>query len=95
MSPDSAEVEPAWSPDGKQIAYATKPKTGSSYEIDLMDVATRHVRHLTKNTPKELSNEQPYFLARRQVHRLHAGRTPPAKMPTSSCSIWPVVKAPI
>ena len=61
MSPDSASVEPAWSPDGRQIAYATKPKTGSSYEIELMDVATRHLRHLTKNTPKELSNEGPIF----------------------------------
>jgi dipeptidyl aminopeptidase/acylaminoacyl peptidase len=61
MSPDSAEVEPAWSPDGHQIAYATKPKTGSSHEIDLMDVTTRHLRHLTKNTPKELSNERPIF----------------------------------
>jgi dipeptidyl aminopeptidase/acylaminoacyl peptidase len=61
MSPDSAEVEPAWSPDGHQIAYATKPKTGSSYEIDLMDVTTRHLRHLTKNTPKELGNENPIF----------------------------------
>ncbi|MGB8886811.1 MAG: S9 family peptidase [Candidatus Korobacteraceae bacterium] len=61
MSPDSAEVEPAWSPDSQQIAYATKPKTGSSYEIELMDVTTRHLRHLTKNTPKELSNENPVF----------------------------------
>jgi Tol biopolymer transport system component len=61
ISPDSAEVEPAWSPDGHQIAYATKPKTGSSYEIDLMDVTTRHLRHLTKNTPKELGNENPIF----------------------------------
>ena len=26
-----------------------------------MDVATRHVRHLTKNTPKELSNAIPIF----------------------------------
>ena len=25
-SPDSAEVEPAWSPDGRPIAYATKPQ---------------------------------------------------------------------
>ena len=61
MSPDSAEVEPAWSPDGRQLAYATKPKTGSSYEIELMDVATRHIRHLTRNTAKELSNEGPIF----------------------------------
>ena len=43
-------------PTADSIAYATKPKTGSSYEIELMDVATRHVTHLTKNTPKELSN---------------------------------------
>ncbi|MGC2112205.1 MAG: S9 family peptidase [Candidatus Korobacteraceae bacterium] len=61
ISPDSAEIEPAWSPDGRAIAYATKPKTGSSYEIELMDVATRHIRHLTKDTPKELSNEGPIF----------------------------------
>ena len=61
MSPDSAEVEPAWSPDGRQLAYATKPKTGSSYEIELMDVATRHIRHLTRKTAKELSNEGPIF----------------------------------
>jgi len=61
MAPDSAEIGPAWSPDGRQIAYVTKPKTGSSYEIELMDVATRHLRHLTKNSPKELSNENPIF----------------------------------
>ena len=61
MSPDSAEMDPAWSPDGRQLAYATKPKTGSSYEIELIDVTTRHVRHLTRNTPKELSNRQPIF----------------------------------
>ena len=60
-SPDSAEVEPAWSPDGRQLAYATKPKTGSSHELELIDVATRHVRRLTKNTPKELSNSHPIF----------------------------------
>src|ERR1019366_7862966 len=61
ISPETAEEEPAWSPDGRQIAYITKPKTGSSFEIELMDVATRHVRHLTKNTPKELSNTRPIF----------------------------------
>jgi len=60
-SPESAEEEPAWSPDGRQLAYITKSKTGSTFEIELMDVATRHVRHLTKNTPKELSNWKPIF----------------------------------
>ena len=43
------------------MAYATKPKTGASYEIELVDIATRHVTHLTKNTPKELSNSAPIF----------------------------------
>jgi dipeptidyl aminopeptidase/acylaminoacyl peptidase len=61
VSAESAEEEPAWSPDGRQIAYITKPKTGSSFEIELMDVATRHVRHLTQNTAKELSNYRPIF----------------------------------
>ena len=60
-SPESAEVDPAWAPDGRSMAYATKPKTGSSYEIELMDVATRHVTYLTKNTSKDLSNRSPIF----------------------------------
>ena len=60
-SPESAEIEPAWAPDGRSMAYATKPKTGSSYEIELMDIATRHVTHVTRNTPKELSNSAPIF----------------------------------
>lgn len=59
ISPESAERVPVWSPDGKQLAYLTKPKTGSSYEVELMDIATHHVRHVTKNTPKELSNHAP------------------------------------
>ncbi len=71
-SPESAEEEPAWSPDGRQVAYITKPKTGANFEIELMDVATRHVRHLTRNTPKELSNMQADFLARRETSGLHA-----------------------
>jgi dipeptidyl aminopeptidase/acylaminoacyl peptidase len=60
-APDTAEEDPAWAPNGREIAYISKPKTGSSYEIELMDVATRHVRHLTQNTPKELSNTHPVF----------------------------------
>ena len=72
VSPESGDEEPTWAPDGRQLAYVTKPKTGSSFEIELMDVATRHVRHLTPNTPKELSNTLSHFLARWQVYRLYA-----------------------
>ena len=60
-SPETAEEEPTWSPDGRQLAYISKPKSGSAFEIELMDVATRHVRHMTRNTPKELSNSHPIF----------------------------------
>jgi dipeptidyl aminopeptidase/acylaminoacyl peptidase len=60
-SPESGDEEPTWAPDGRHIAYITKPKTGSSFEIELMDVATRQVRHLTPNTPKDLSNTHPLF----------------------------------
>ena len=60
-SPESGDEEPTWAPNGRQLAYVTKPKTGSSFEIELMDVATRHVRHLTPNTPAELSNSHPIF----------------------------------
>ena len=61
VSPDSGDEEPTWSPDGRRLAYISKPKTGSSFEIELMDVATRHVRHLTPNLPKDLSNSHPIF----------------------------------
>lgn len=51
-----SEESPVWSADSKQVAYLAKPKTASSYEVDLMDVYTRHVRHITQNTPASVSN---------------------------------------
>src|ERR1039458_6818333 len=51
-----SEQAPVWSPDSKQVAYTAKPKDGASYEIDVIDVYSRHLRQITQNTPANLSN---------------------------------------
>jgi dipeptidyl aminopeptidase/acylaminoacyl peptidase len=60
-TPEIAEENPVWSPDGDLLAYIVKPKESSTYEIDIMEVATKKVRHLTTNTPKELGNFSPMW----------------------------------
>jgi dipeptidyl aminopeptidase/acylaminoacyl peptidase len=54
-----SEDSPAWSPDGERLAYRVRPKDSPNSEIDVIDVATRKVTHLTTNTPKELQNSAP------------------------------------
>ncbi|WP_187293838.1 TolB family protein [Gloeobacter kilaueensis] len=39
-TPGISEETAIWSPDGRTIAYNVKPKTSSTYEIDLMDVSS-------------------------------------------------------
>jgi dipeptidyl aminopeptidase/acylaminoacyl peptidase len=56
-----SEESPVWSPDSKQVAYTAKPKSAASYEIDVMDVYSRHVKHITQNTPNGRSNFAPIF----------------------------------
>jgi dipeptidyl aminopeptidase/acylaminoacyl peptidase len=56
-----SEQSPVWSPDSKSVAYVVKAKTGSSYEIDVMEFATRRTRHITKDTPAGKSNFAPIF----------------------------------
>ena len=51
-----SEQEPTWSPDSKQLAYLAKAKSGSSHEVELIDVYSRRVKHLTQNTPKTRTN---------------------------------------
>ena len=51
-----AEMAPHWSPDGKKLAWEVKPKTSSTWEIDIFDTVYRTVSHLTTGTPPELSN---------------------------------------
>lgn len=56
-----AELAPTWSPDGRYLAYLVKPKTSSSYEIDLYDMLMREVKHITAGTPKDRGNVGPVW----------------------------------
>jgi dipeptidyl aminopeptidase/acylaminoacyl peptidase len=56
-----SEESPTWSPDGKQLVYLAKPKSGSSHEVELIDVYSRRVKHLTQNTPTGRTNANPIF----------------------------------
>jgi dipeptidyl aminopeptidase/acylaminoacyl peptidase len=55
-TPEISEESFAWSPDGEKLVYSVKPKEGPNYEIDLIEVLTRKVTHITSNTPQNLSN---------------------------------------
>ena len=46
-TPEVREQDPHWSPDGNTIAFAYKPKEGTTYDIALLDWATRKVHKLT------------------------------------------------
>jgi len=46
-TPNVREEEPIWSPDGRSIALARKPKESSSYDLAVLDWASRHVNVLT------------------------------------------------
>ena len=56
-----AEENPVWSPDGRYLAYMVKPKTSSSYEIDVFDTLMHEVRHVTTNTPPDKLNTNPIW----------------------------------
>src|SRR6478609_6018716 len=56
-----SEESPTWSPDGRYLAYMVKPKTSSSYEIDVFDTLMRETKHLTTNTPADKLNTNPIW----------------------------------
>jgi len=60
-TPESAEEAPAWSPDSTLVAYMTKAKTSPSFEIEIIDIATRMPTRITKNTPPQLGNVSPLW----------------------------------
>jgi Dipeptidyl aminopeptidases/acylaminoacyl-peptidases len=56
-----AEESPAWSSDGRYLAYMVKPRTSSVFEIDVYDTVLREVKHLTTNTAKDKMNVDPIW----------------------------------
>ena len=56
-----SEENPVWSLDGRYLAYMVKPKTSSSYEIDVFDTLLRDVKHVTTNTPPDKLNTNPIW----------------------------------
>lgn len=60
-SPEISEEGAAWSPDGEKLAYTVKPKQSPNYELDVMEILTKKVTHLTSNTPAQLSNVNPIW----------------------------------
>jgi dipeptidyl aminopeptidase/acylaminoacyl peptidase len=60
-TPEVSEEGVAWSPDGERLAYTVKPKQSPNYEIDIIEILTKKVTHLTSNTPAQLSNLNPIW----------------------------------
>lgn len=46
-TPEVREESPLWSPDGKTLLINIKPKSGTSYDLALLELASRQVRRLT------------------------------------------------
>jgi dipeptidyl aminopeptidase/acylaminoacyl peptidase len=60
-TPEIAESDPVWSHDGRKLALLIKPQTSPANEVALLDVLSRKITPLTKDTPKNLSNYNPIW----------------------------------
>jgi dipeptidyl aminopeptidase/acylaminoacyl peptidase len=60
-TPEVSEEGAAWSPDGEKLAYSVKPKQSPNYELDVMEILTKKVTHITSNTPAQFSNSNPIW----------------------------------
>ena len=66
-TPEISEEGAIWSPDGERLAYSVKPKEASNYEIDVMEIETKKVTHITQNTAKGYQQLCSCMVARRQM----------------------------
>ena len=53
-TPDIAEIDPRFSPDGRQLSLEVKPRSGAVFDVAVMDVATKRVRTLTAETASDM-----------------------------------------
>jgi dipeptidyl aminopeptidase/acylaminoacyl peptidase len=60
-SPDAASEAPAFSPDSRLVAYMTKAKASPSFEIEIIDIASRRTTHVTRNSPPQFGNVAPIW----------------------------------
>ena len=60
-TPDIDEEGQAWSPNSRYLAFMAKPRSSSTYEIEIMDVLTKRSRALTKETAKDQGNFGPLW----------------------------------
>jgi dipeptidyl aminopeptidase/acylaminoacyl peptidase len=60
-APDIASEAPAWSPDSHLVAYMSKAKTSPSFEIEIIDIASRRTTSVTRNSPPQLGNVLPLW----------------------------------
>jgi dipeptidyl aminopeptidase/acylaminoacyl peptidase len=61
LSRNIQEMDPAWSPDSKRLAYTVRPKEKAAAEIDATDLLTKSTVHVTRNTPEDRSNAAPIW----------------------------------
>ncbi|HZZ30762.1 MAG TPA: S9 family peptidase [Phenylobacterium sp.] len=82
-SPTVSETEPRFSPDGKVLAFATKPKTSPISDVAVMTMATRRIRVLTHE--KTLDNRWAPAVFTRDSKALIANR---GDVGSTNGSIW-------
>jgi dipeptidyl aminopeptidase/acylaminoacyl peptidase len=60
-TPEVSESDPVWAPDGRKLACLVKPHTSPTNEVGVLDVLSRKITPLTKDTPKNFSNYNPIW----------------------------------
>jgi dipeptidyl aminopeptidase/acylaminoacyl peptidase len=60
-TPEISESDPVWAPDGRRLACLVKPQASPTNEVGLLNILSRKITPLTKDTPKNLSNYNPIW----------------------------------